>query len=84
MQSEEDRWTLIVVTQERGTKKEVSNSLVFDRREDAVKAEEHLIAQAGRGGNLPITLETERGDRLTIMAMDFRRAKIEKFWSGIL
>ncbi len=58
--SEETRWTLILVTQERGTKKEVSNSLVFDSRDNAVKAEEHIIAHAGRGGNLPIECNFRR------------------------
>lgn len=83
MDSQEDKWTLTIVTQERGTKKDVSSSLTFDSRESAVDAEKELVTQAGRGGNLPITVESENGDRLTILAMDFRRATISKLWSGI-
>lgn len=75
---EENKWTLTIVTQERGTKREVSTSITFDDRESAAKAEDHLCAQAGRGGNLPISVESQNGERITIVAVDFRRAKLSK------
>ena len=84
-EDEKETWDLIVVRQERGTKKDVSTSLGgFLDRESAIKAAEPFEAQAGRGGNLPITVESPDGTRLTILAMDFRATKVQKSFSGFI
>lgn len=81
MQSE-DAWQLVIIRQERGTKNEQQMTLEFPDRVSAVKVAERLEAQAARGGNQPIAVESPDGTRVTVVAMDFRATKIGRFSSG--
>lgn len=79
----EQSWDLIIVRQERGTRKEAQSTVGgFLDRGSAVKVAEAFEAQAAEGGNRPVTAEGPDGSRVTILADDFRATRIQKFFSG--
>jgi hypothetical protein len=80
---QEESWDLIIIRQERGTKKETQATVGgFPDRESAVKVAEAVEAQASRGGNLTVTAEGPDGTRISILAQDFRATRVQKFFSG--
>jgi len=75
----EPSWTLTIVTQERGTKREVFNSLHYSGRESAVAVAAAIDGEIGRGPGHVIVVESPDGARLSFMAGDFRRTKLDRF-----
>jgi hypothetical protein len=81
--ADEQIWCVIVVSQERGTKKNVSQFVRgFPDRASAVKAAESFEKQPGNGANQVAVLESPSGEQLAILPVDFRSTKIEPEWSG--
>ena len=78
-------WDVIVIVQERGTKRNVSHSLGgFPDRESAVKTAQAFELDVSRPGARHATIESPDGGRLTIECMDFRATKVQKFFSGLI
>jgi hypothetical protein len=81
----DETWRVVVVSQERGTKKNVSHSVGgFPDHEAALKAVKTFEEQANRATTNLAVLESPNGERLAIMPVDFRSTKIEKEeWMGL-
>lgn len=76
--TEEQTWRVVVVSQERGTKRDTSQSVGgFPDRDTALKAVETFEGQANRATTHVAVLESPNGERLAILPVDFRSTKIE-------